>query len=175
VFAKLALSILLLFAAFLGVGFWFLRKSRRAFSSALAALDTTTIAAQAQECVEVFATKLNTPLSFENYEESARTIDRALKDIATTKAFAKLGEQYNYLIAIGCFLGELVRRNSNAVWKKEANQAPYLVLYRAGVEMKISPFSKVQKYRQSGDEGDLYAYVALAVSGAKAGSATVTG
>lgn len=162
---KIIATVALLAGSFLGWGLWLMRKSRRALVTTLCSLNPDTIAAHAQECREVFQSKLNTELSFENYEQSAWVLDRALKSNATVKAFEKVGEHYNYVVKVGCFLGELIRRHTNAKWNKPPEKAPNLVIDLGAAEMKAFPFSKVQRHSVSGDEGDLVAYVTMLIQG----------
>jgi hypothetical protein len=158
-------ALLVLFAVIVIVGIVHLRQSQRQAAEAIAKVELADIDKLAVECVTVFRDKLGLHLDMDNWETAAGTLDEAYRQEARLKgAFARPDLYWYFVLPVGAFLGELVRRHSGHEWVKEPHQAPLLrkVLPPDG-QSELWPFDKAIKLASGpADKGDLVAYVIFA-------------
>jgi hypothetical protein len=127
----------------------------------------------ANECVQIFESKLESFLDLQSWQSSAQTIDRAFKDKRALKgAFEKDGFYWYAVLPLGAFLGELLRMHANHTWEKAASEAPSMVVHTSVGDSWIYPFEKIVKHLAVVDQGDIEAFVAAAVAISKAAPAS---
>jgi len=158
--------ILIGFIGFVLMGIFHLRGSIHKIEKAAMEVKITQIPGLTQECIRVFDQKLKKKLSLNDFQAAAQIMDNALhKDNleATKHAFASEDLYWRFVLPMGAFLGELVRANTPAEWKPSPLGGS-LALETQTMGF-LHPFDKILKQVETGDPGDLQAYVSLSIKG----------
>jgi hypothetical protein len=152
-----------LFALLLLWGFLHLRRSRRQAEAEVRRVELADLEPLARECVEVFQRGLGVRLDLDDCEDATRKLDDAFRDRSRLKdAFARDDFYWYFVKPVGACLGDLLRRHARHAWRKLPGEAPFLEVAVNGGTSEAFPFEKVIKQSQTGQPGDLVAYVALA-------------
>lgn len=142
-----------------------LPKVSRDVSPADNQLDCVVTPAQIQEygeiCITTIRERFGKNLSYDNLEETARILDEILKSDDFVQKFPELPDDKGVYVMIGAFLGELLRRNSDAHWVFDVKRSPWLNVYFNENYMQVFPFEKVEKHRETGAPGDLLFYIQI--------------
>lgn len=141
-----------------------IRRHTAQATAALRTLDVAAIPALAEECRRAFAERLDLALDSAEPDAAAWALDRAIRSGRAQLAFARPGLGWAYVLPVGAFLGELIRHHQPATWHPDATGSPRLVIGAGEAAMETYPFDKVLKHR-FGADGELYAYVQVALRG----------
>ncbi|HMF15372.1 MAG TPA: hypothetical protein VKE94_23820 [Gemmataceae bacterium] len=153
-----ALFVLLLFWGFLHK-----RHSKQKALEAILQLELGEIEPLTRECAEVFERKLGVRLNLDDCDDAAQKLDDAFRDPVKLKgAFERPGFYWYFVKPIGACLGELLRRYAKHEWRKQTSKAPFMEVRVKGGASQVFPFEKVIKQVESGEPGDLVAYVTFA-------------
>lgn len=156
-------GVLALFAVILVWGFLHLRHSQRQAFREIEGIELNDIAALADECVAVFKRKLGVKLNLDDCDAAAEKLDAAFRDVYKLKdAFARDDFYWYFVKPVGACLGELLRRHAKHEWRKKPGAAPSMKVILKGGHSEVFPFEKVIKQAQTGEPGDLVAYVEFA-------------
>jgi hypothetical protein len=142
-------------------GILHLRHSIRAAEAAIREVTPSDIPALRDECVRVFREAFDETLHLDDFEGSAQVLSGRLDQAETLKRpFAREELYWHFVLAVGAFMGELLRVHANGSWRP----APAgiggleLAIPMRGDFVQTFPFHKVIKHVTSGDPGDVYAY-----------------
>ena len=119
----------------------------------------------AQECVDVFRVKLRKQISLDEPDAAAAALDDSLRHanlITTQTAFERPGHRGWFVLPMGAFLGELVKKNAGGSWIPAEGGGLALIIRNGEVEATLHPFDKILKQDWTGSPDDLIAYVRLA-------------
>jgi len=145
-FGLIALFILLAIGAALVYN---ARRDHNAALRAIRALGLDEIPLLSEECVRVFHEEFAIVLNVEDLEGATAALEQALatsKDLAKLlRAFGRKGLQYRFVLPIGAFAGELIKKHTDAKWKTERDGAIALEIERAPQTWTIHPFDKMMK------------------------------
>jgi hypothetical protein len=156
-------GLVLLFAVLMLWGVLHLRQSRRRALDAVRQIELGEVESLARECVGVFERKLGIRLSLDDCEDAAQKLDDAFLDRYKLKgAFERQDFYWYFAKPVGACLGELLRRHANHQWRKRPGEAPFMEVKLKDGDSQVFPFEKVIKQIESGEPGDLVAYVTFA-------------
>jgi hypothetical protein len=158
---------LLAVVAFLVWGF--VRITRRAKDAAalLTKVEQRDIPALVNECIQVCRERLGTTLSVEDLENSVEALDYVLEPSQRKRmktAFEIPGHPGRFVLPLGAFLGELVRKHSpGAQWIRRDGGGLAMEIPQGGATLTMHPFDKVLKHGATGAAGEILAYVNVAI------------
>jgi hypothetical protein len=156
-------GVLALFAVILVWGLLHMRNSLRTAYREIQDIELTDIEALTKECVRVFDRKLGVRLNLDDCDPAIEKLDDAFRDGYKLKgAFARDDFYWYFVKPVGACLGELLRRHAKHEWRKKAGAAPSMKVKLKDGHSEVFPFDKVIKQAQTGEPGDLIAYVAFA-------------
>jgi hypothetical protein len=129
------------------------------------------------ECVQIFRDKFKVTLNYKDPDTMAQMLDKGIKSDKLVEAFAKSDFPWYFVLPVGAWLGEMLRHNSNAIWKTGEQYGPALEITltkditdpKAVASLTAYPLSKIVKHRTDGDPGDMLAYVQMALTGGEFG------
>jgi hypothetical protein len=154
---------LTIFALILGWGFLHSRQSKSKALQEIQNIELADIDSLTKECVEVFKSKLGVPLDLNNCDDAAQKLDDACRmPFKLKSAFERPGFYWHFIKPVGACLGELLRRHAKHEWHKKPGQTPYMEVLLKDGSSTVFPFEKIMKQVQSGEPGDLVAYVVFA-------------
>jgi hypothetical protein len=156
-------GVLALFAVILVWGLLHVRHSLRTAFREIQGIELTDIESLTNECVAVFKRKLGVRLNLDDCDAAAEKLDAAFRDVTKLKgAFARDDFYWYFVKPVGACLGELLRRHAKHQWRKKAGEAPFMRVKLKDGNSEVFPFEKAIKQSQTGEPGDLIAYVAFA-------------
>jgi hypothetical protein len=92
-------------------------------------------------------------------EAAARVLDGLFADQTKLKnAFERDGFYWRFVLPVGALIGEYIRIHGNGAWKQDPAGLSMEFPVKEGT-VTCYPFDKVLKQINSGDKGDLYAYL----------------
>jgi hypothetical protein len=142
-------------------GILHLRHSIRAAEAAIRGVTPGDIPVLREECVRVFREAFGDTLDLDDFEGCAQILSGRLDQAETLKRpFAREGLYWHFVLAVGAFMGELLRVHANGAWRPARAEVGGLELAipLQGDFVQTFPFHKVIKHVTSGDPGDVYAY-----------------
>lgn len=144
-------------------GWLHLRQSKRTAVDAIRQIELGEIESLARECLAVFERKLGLGLNLDDCEDAAQKLDEAFRNPYKLKgAFERPSLYWYFVKPVGACLGELLRRHAKHQWRKKVGEAPFMEVKLKDGQSQVFPFEKAIKQLESGEPGDLIAYVAFA-------------
>ncbi len=161
---ELGVVIVLIAGAFLALGLWHLTESRRVVTHCIAAIDRDEVTVLANECMRVFASSFDERLSLDDWGGSIEALERVVnrpRAEAIKKVFATEEVYWRFVLVIGSFMGELLRRHAAAEWIEE--EAGLAIQIGSGEDaLVLHPFEAVLTHIFTGNPGDLRRYLEAA-------------
>jgi hypothetical protein len=164
----IGLVLLSLIVAGIVWGFKRIKKRQADVDSLILSVSIEQVPELAQECVSVFSEKLGKTLTSDNSEAAALILDEALSardQMNSIAAFERPDHWGWFVLPMGAFLGELIKRHANARWIPAEGGGLAMEIGEGQDTITIHPFDKINKQRWNGDKGDLLAYVKISING----------
>lgn len=167
------LGLVLLSLLFIGAvwGVARIKKRQADLHSLVRSVSAEQVSELAQECVSGFGKSLGKTLAYDNPEASTLILDEAWSQTGRMNcmaAFERPDHRGWFVLPMGAFLGELIKRHVSARWIPAEGGGLAMVIGEGHATMTIHPFDKISKQLWVGDKGDLLAYVKAAIDGPKA-------
>jgi hypothetical protein len=151
---------------FLIWGFVHITRRTADAAAAIASVEEHQIRTLVEECIHIADTKLGTGLELANLEGSAENLDFMLEPkqrMRTKGAFETSVHTGHFVLPIGAFIGELIRRhNPGAKWIPRKGGGLAMDIPQGNTTLTMHPFDKVLKHGATGKEGELLAYIHVA-------------
>ena len=163
----LALGIVCFASAFLVLGLWHMSESHRVLIDCLAELEEDEVVVLANECMRVFSARFEERLSLDNLTASVDSLERVVmrqRLEPLKRAFASEEIYWRYVVVVGAFLGELVRRQVPASWIREEDGLALRVA-DGRTPRTLRPFELVLHHVMAGHPGELRAQVRAIIEG----------
>jgi hypothetical protein len=159
IFLYIAVAVVALAVAFVVWGVLRLRKGNAQASEAIRNLRVEDIDWLVGEGKERLASQYGIAIDLANREAAARTLDGLFVDPMKLKnAFEKDGLSWYFVLPMGAMIGEYVRVQANGAWKQDPD-GPFIEIPVKEGSATCYPFHKVLKQVNSGDKGDIYAFL----------------
>ena len=153
--------------AFLAWGFFRITRRAKDAARAVFTVEETDIPALVAECIRVGREKLGVTLDLKSIDASAESLDYLLEPKSRMRmktAFEVPGHSGRFVLPLGAFLGELVRTHvAGSRWIPREGGGLAMEVPQAESTLTMHPFDKVLKHAATGSEGDILAYIHVAL------------
>jgi len=163
----LALGIVLFAAVFLVLGLWHMSESHRILIDCLGRMREDEAVVLSNECMRVFSSHFDERLSLEDLGGSIDSLERVVVRARLEplkRAFASEEVYWRYVLVVGSFLGELVRRQVPSCWIREEDGLALRVA-DGHTPRTLRPFELVLQHVMAGQPGELRSEVLAVIEG----------
>jgi hypothetical protein len=155
----IAIAIVVLIAVFLIWGVVRLRKGNTQATEAIRKVRIEDLAGLVAEGKAGIQRGFGVSIDLTDREAAAKILDSLFADQMKLKgAFEKAGFYWHFALPVGALVGEFMRIHAKGVWTESPEGLLMKIPVKDGVATCF-PFDKVLKQVDSGEKGDLYAFL----------------
>ncbi|MHC4153899.1 MAG: hypothetical protein ACYST6_03075 [Planctomycetota bacterium] len=109
-----------------------------------------------EECIVTLREKLGLELDLDDPEGSAEILDTHMSTSALRNAFSRKGFNLYFVMPVGAFVGELIRRHGDADWQQEEDGSMSVWVRYGDEEYTVQPFEMAME-QTFGAKGTIFA------------------
>jgi hypothetical protein len=130
--------------------------TRRKLKRELRRMRTSDIEPLLEECIVTLREKLGLELDLDDSEGSAEILDTHVSTSALRNAFSRKGFNLYFVMPVGAFVGELIRRHGDADWQREEDGSMSIWVRYGDEEYTVQPFEMAME-QAFGAKGTIFA------------------